>query len=46
MGVGLSSYGPEDYAAGLTRDQQQWKSVGYESVALALFLEQSDLGRE
>ena len=46
MGVGLSSYGPEDYAAGLTRDQHQWKSVGYESVALGLFLEQLTFGRE
>src|SRR6266851_8668171 len=28
MGMGLTSFGPEDYTAGPAQDQQQWKSVG------------------
>src|SRR5437016_13057753 len=28
MGMGLPSFGPEDYTAGPAQDQQQWKSVG------------------
>src|SRR5713226_3254482 len=28
MGVGLPSFGPEDYTAGSAQDQQRWKGVG------------------
>ena len=41
--MGLSSYGAKIMRQDLTRDQQQWKSVGYESAAFGLFLEQLTL---